>query len=330
MRTWQAGCFPGDNEATSSLGNSDFATIEKSCRHRPLVDPSNTSFLQDLVSTDGNLGEVFFGFSACVGRTVSPPRPCREANPPKKHKTLPCEGSNQNSQVAGQKIRKDKDKQTSQRLDVCKEHHKDVSLCSDRKTWNGGDGRNYLPCYTIENAPKCYRTPRCRDPEFPRKNTEKIHPGPNCWTPRIYPPKYPENTEKRHQNTKNAPFRYFLMFSGYFRGIFLGFRNFGLGGIFSVFSWKFRVGLSWGSVAGRDVLNYTKGKSKGINVHFRTCTLFFVIFGARDCPLSVSQRESNREEGGRKKAWKGGVRRLRPKFWQRTKCTFEKRTFVPS
>ena len=35
-------------------------------------------------------------------------------------------------------------------------------------------------------------------------------------------------------------------------------------------------------------------------------------------------------EEGRKKAWKRGARRLRPKFWQRTKCTFEKCTFVPS
>ena len=33
--------------------------------------------------------------------------------------------------------------------------------------------------------------------------------------------------------------------------------------------------------------------------------------------------------GGGKKAWKGGVRWLRPKR-QRTKCTFEKCTFVPS
>ena len=37
------------------------------------------------------------------------------------------------------------------------------------------------------------------------------------------------------------------------------------------------------------------------------------------------------ERGGEgKKAWKGGVRRKRPKFWQRTKCTFERCTFVPS
>ena len=34
--------------------------------------------------------------------------------------------------------------------------------------------------------------------------------------------------------------------------------------------------------------------------------------------------------GGVKKAWKGGVRWLRPKFWLRTKCAFEKCTFVPS
>ena len=35
------------------------------------------------------------------------------------------------------------------------------------------------------------------------------------------------------------------------------------------------------------------------------------------------------ERRGGKKAWKGGVRQLRPKFWQRTKYTFERCTFVP-
>ena len=45
--------------------------------------------------------------------------------------------------------------------------------------------------------------------------------------------------------------------------------------------------------------------------------------------LSAEAIERRWGRGG-KKAWKGGVRRLRPKFWQRTKCTFEKCTFVPS
>ena len=35
--------------------------------------------------------------------------------------------------------------------------------------------------------------------------------------------------------------------------------------------------------------------------------------------LSVEALERRGE-----KAWKGGVRRLRPKFWQRTKCTFRR------
>ena len=70
---------------------------------------------------------------------------------------------------------------------------------------------------------------------------------------------------------------------------------------------------------------------------FRTCTLFFAIFlrcltllGARDCPLFNFPSMEAIERRGGKKAWKGGVRRSRPKFWQRTKCTFEKCTFVPS
>ena len=40
--------------------------------------------------------------------------------------------------------------------------------------------------------------------------------------------------------------------------------------------------------------------------------------------------EAIERRGAGKKAWKGAVRRLRPKDWQRTKCTFEECTFAPS
>ena len=72
---------------------------------------------------------------------------------------------------------------------------------------------------------------------------------------------------------------------------------------------------------------------EGTSVHFsnvRFSKLFMIslhcltLLGARDSPLSFTCCRINREDGGGgKKAWKGGVRRLRPKFWQRTKCTFE-------
>ena len=42
---------------------------------------------------------------------------------------------------------------------------------------------------------------------------------------------------------------------------------------------------------------------------------------------SLSAEVIERMRGG--KAWKRCVRRLRPKFWQRTKCTIEKRTLSP-
>ena len=60
----------------------------------------------------------------------------------------------------------------------------------------------------------------------------------------------PKNTPK---NTKNAHFWH--LFSGYLGGILLGFQNFGPGVFLRYFSWKFRVGPSWGSVAGQVVLN---------------------------------------------------------------------------
>ena len=68
-----------------------------------------------------------------------------------------------------------------------------------------------------------------------RKNT----PSPKFRTPRIYPQNTPKIPKKYRKNTEKIPPKYqkcpFGVFSRYFRGIFLGFQNFGAGGIFSIF-----------------------------------------------------------------------------------------------
>ena len=110
----------------------------------------------------------------------------------------------------------------------------------------------------VKNAPTCYRAPRWPHPEFPRKMPKKYPPARNSGTPRKYPQKY-------QKNTKNAHFWYFggifSVFSGYFRGKVWESRISGRGVFFRYFSWKFRVGPSRGSVAGRAVLN-----SRGQNI----------------------------------------------------------------
>ena len=89
-------------------------------------------------------------------------------------------------------------------------------------------------------------------PGIRTKNTEKIPPGPKFWTPRIYPQNTPKIPKKYPQNTKNAHFWYFF---GIF-GVFSWGSRISARGVFCrYFSWKFRVGPSRGSVAGRGVLN---------------------------------------------------------------------------
>ena len=53
---------------------------------------------------------------------------------------------------------------------------------------------------------------------------------------------------------------------------------------------------------------------------------FLGLVIAHFASLSV---QAIQRRAGAEKAWKGGVRWLRPQIWQRTKCTFEKCTFVP-
>ena len=88
-------------------------------------------------------------------------------------------------------------------------------------------------------------------PGISTKNTEKIPPGPKFWTPRIYP----QNTEKI---PKMRIFGILGVFFRYFRGILgvnSGSPEFRPGGVFfRYFSWKFWVGPSRGSVAGRGAL----------------------------------------------------------------------------
>ena len=62
-------------------------------------------------------------------------------------------------------------------------------------------------------------------PGISTKNTEKIPPGPEFWTPGKYPEKIPKKMQKRP----------FLVFFRYFFGVFFRFQNFRPGAIFSVF-----------------------------------------------------------------------------------------------
>ena len=100
--------------------------------------------------------------------------------------------------------------------------------------------------------PDLLQSPEMARPGISTKNTEKLPLGPKFWTPGSYP----ENTPKI---PKTYPQKYpkcaFLVFFRYSLGILLGFQNFGPGGIFfRCFLWKFWVGPSRGSVAGRGVL----------------------------------------------------------------------------
>ena len=97
----------------------------------------------------------------------------------------------------------------------------------------------------LKNAPTCYRAPKWPDPEFPRKIPKQYTAGRNSGTPR----KYPENTKKKS------------VFSGYLGGKFWESRISAQGVFFLHFSWKFRVGPSRGSVAGRGVLNTLIGRN---------------------------------------------------------------------
>ena len=88
------------------------------------------------------------------------------------------------------------------------------------------------------NGPVALKTPRpATEPrngptrnfhEKYRKNT----PRPEILDSQNLPPKYPENTEKIPRKYRKCVF---LVFFRYFGGIFLGFQNFGPGGIFLVF-----------------------------------------------------------------------------------------------
>ena len=101
-------------------------------------------------------------------------------------------------------------------------------------------------------------------PGISTKNTEKIPPRPTFWNSKKLPPKY-------RKNTKNVHFGILGVFSGYFGGKFWESRISGRWVFFRYFSWKFQVGPSRGSVAGRGVLNscLCSPASDGIS---RNCT----------------------------------------------------------
>ena len=91
-------------------------------------------------------------------------------------------------------------------------------------------------------------------PGISTKNTEKNTPRPEILEPQ-------ENTEKIPQKYQKCAFWYFggifSVFSGYFGRKFWESIISGRNVFFRYFSWKFRVGPSRGSVAGRGVLNDT-------------------------------------------------------------------------
>ena len=123
-------------------------------------------------------------------------------------------------------------------------------------------------------------------PGLSTKNTEKIPPGPKFWTPRIYP----QNTPKKYpQNTENAHFWYYF---GIFGAFSWGSRISARGVIFRYFSWKFRVGRSRGSVAGRGVL---KNSHKFFEDFRRTCSILEAqIFAETAGNRSFETAESRR------------------------------------
>ena len=107
----------------------------------------------------------------------------------------------------------------------------------------------------VEKAPTCYRAPRWPDPEFPQKIPKKYRPlAETLWNPE----KIPLNAPKLPQNTDICGISGVVV--RYFGGIFSGPEFWARG---RYFSWKFWVGLLWGSVAGRGVLK--------LRVHLPRC-----------------------------------------------------------
>ena len=137
---------------------------------------------------------------------------------------------------------------------------------------------------SIENALTCYRAPKWPDPEFPRKIPKKYPPARNSglpeFTPKI-PKKYP-------QNTKNEHFWYVWGIFGVFSW---GSRISGWGVFFRYFSWKFQVGPSRGSVAGRGVLNRSKMTTGifGLPVPVGHCCSIFRCLWQTHSNLNIGQ-----------------------------------------
>ena len=103
--------------------------------------------------------------------------------------------------------------------------------------------------------PDLLQSPEMARPGISTKNTEKIPPRPEILDSQNSPPKYPEKYRKNTPKIpKNAHFWYFFGIFGVFSW---GSRISAQGVFFRYFSWKFRVGPSRGSVAGRGVLKYS-------------------------------------------------------------------------
>ena len=96
--------------------------------------------------------------------------------------------------------------------------------------WTPGECPSIHLQYRVENTSTCYRAPKW--PKFPRKIPKQC-PRPKILDSQNIPPKIPRKYRKKYpEKTQKCVF---WVFFWYFGGVFLGFQNFGPGGIFSVF-----------------------------------------------------------------------------------------------
>ena len=109
------------------------------------------------------------------------------------------------------------------------------------------------PSNGLDNAPTCYRAPEMARPGISTKKCRKNNPQAETLEPPENTPKFPPLPKKNQKRSFCPVFWDFFLsvFSGYFGGRSWESRNSGRGVFFQYCSWKFRVGPSRVSVAGR-------------------------------------------------------------------------------